>query len=178
MLVRFNTKNFKVSDKTLENIESKLHKRLDRYFGENDDTVFVVRLTDQKKLMEKVELTLPYLGHTLRAEVADSDGIINALDKGVDIMERQIRKIKTKLSRNIREVPEEPVSEDFEAEPDEYSVVKTKTYELKPMGVQEAILNMNMLGHKFYMFKNADDSDVTAVVYKRDDGDYGLLIEK
>lgn len=178
MLVRFNTKNFKVSDKTLEGIENKLHKRLDRYFDENDDTTFVVRLTDQKKLKEKVELTLPYLGHTLRAEVADQDGIITALDKGIDIMERQIRKIKTKLSRNIRDVPEEPAAEGFVAEPDEYSVVKTKTYELKPMGVQEAILNMNMLGHRFYMFKNADDGDVTAVVYKRDDGDYGLLIEK
>ena len=178
MLVRFNTKNFKVSDATLESIEKKLHKKFDKFFDENDETVFVVRLTDQKKLKEKVELTLPYMGHILRAEVADKDGIISALDKGIDIMERQIRKIKTKLSRNIHDVPEEPAPENFTAEPDEYSVVKVKAYELKPMAVQDAILNMNMLGHNFYMFKNADDGDVIAVVYKRDDGDYGLIVEK
>ena len=176
MLVKFNAKEFKISDKTLETIESKIHRRFDKYFsGKDEDTTFYVRLTDQKKLKEKVELTLPYCGYQLRAEVSDKDGIIAALDKGIDIMERQITKCKTKLSRNKHQTPELiPSSIDFEEEPDEYAVVKTKKYEMKPMTVQEAILNMNMLGHNFYMFMNSEINS-TCVVYVRDDGDYGLI---
>ena len=176
MLVKFNAKEFKISDKTLETIESKIHRRFDKYFsGKDEDTTFYVRLTDQKKLKEKAELTLPYCGYQLRAEVSDKDGIIAALDKGIDIMERQITKCKTKLSRNKHQTPELiPSSIDFEEEPDEYAVVKTKKYEMKPMTLQEAILNMNMLGHNFYMFMNSEINS-TCVVYVRDDGDYGLI---
>jgi putative sigma-54 modulation protein len=176
MLVKFNAKDFKISDKTLESMENKIHRRFDKYFnGKESEAVFYVKLTDQKKLKEKVELTLPYCGYQLRAEVADKDGIIAALDKGMDIMERQITKCKTKLSRNKHQTPE-PVSSDidFEEEPSEYAVVKTKKHELKPMSVQEAVMNMNMLGHDFYMFRNSE-RDAICVVYRRKDGDYGLI---
>ena len=176
MLVTFNTKDFKVSDKTLESMESKLHRRFDKYFtGQEDEPTFYVKLTQQKKLKEKVELTLPYRGYQLRAEVADKDGIIAALDKGLDIMERQISKCKTKLSRNKHQAADAPASSiDFEEEPATYTVVKTKQYELKPMDVQEAVLNMNMLGHNFYMFHNVENGK-TSVIYRRNDGDYGLI---
>ena len=177
MLVKFNTKEFKISEKTLENMEKKIHRRFDKYFsGKDEDNIFFVKLIDQKKLKEKVELTLPYGGYQLRAEVADKDGIIAALDKGMDIMERQITKAKTKLNRNLRDIPE-PLQgiPEAEAEPETYAVVKSKKYELKPMSVQDAILNMNLLGHNFYVFSNADDGDKTCVVYRRNDGDYGLI---
>ena len=176
MLVKFNAKDFKISDKTLESMESKIHRRFDKYFnGKEAEATFYVKLTDQKKLKEKVELTLPYCGYQLRAEVAEKEGIIAALDKGMDIMERQITKCKTKLSRNKHQTPEPiPADIDFEEEPSEYAVVKTKQYELKPMDVQEAILNMNMLGHDFYVFRNSGTSKI-CVVYCRNDGDYGLI---
>ncbi len=176
MLVKFNAKDFKISDKTLESMENKIHRRFDKYFnGKEAEAVFYVKLTDQKKLKEKVELTLPYCGYQLRAEVAEKEGIIAALDKGMDIMERQITRCKTKLSRNKHQTPELISSDiDFDEEPSEYAVVKTKHYELKPMDVQEAILNMNMLGHNFYMFRNLESSKI-CVVYCRNDGDYGLI---
>lgn len=176
MFVKFNVKDFKISDKTLESMESKIHRRLDKYFsGKEQDPTFYVKLTDQKKLKEKIELTLPYCGYQLRAEVADKDGILAALDKGMDIMERQITKCKTKLARNKHQTPEPISSEiDFQEEPSEYAVVKAKQYELKPMNVQEAIMNMNMLGHSFYMFDNVELGKI-CVVYRRNDGDYGVL---
>ena len=176
MFVKFNTKDFKVSDKTLESVESKIHRRFDKYFiGQEEETTFYVKLTEQKKLKEKVEMTLPYRGYQLRAEVADKDGIIAALDKGLDIMERQISKCKTKLSRNIHQMPELlPDQIDFEEEPAKYTVVKTKQYELKPMDVQEAVLHMNLLGHNFYMFHNVENGKIS-VIYRRNDGDYGLI---
>ena len=176
MFVKFNAKDFKISDKTLESMESKIHRRFDKYFnGKETEPTFYVKLTDQKKLKEKVELTLHYCGYQLRAEIADKDGIIAALDKGMDVMERQITKCKTKLSKNKHQTPEPILSDmDFEEEPSEYEVVKTKRYELKPMDVQEAILNMNMLGHNFYMFHNSE-SHKTCVVYRREDKDYGLI---
>ena len=176
MFVKFNVKDFKISDKTLESMESKIHRRLDKYFsGKEQEPTFYVKLTDQKKLKEKIELTLPYCGYQLRAEVADKDGILAALDKGMDIMERQITKCKTKLARNKHQTPELISSEiDFQEEPSEYAVVKAKQYELKPMNVQEAIMNMNMLGHSFYMFDNVELGKI-CVVYRRNDGDYGVL---
>ena len=176
MFVKFNVKDFKISDKTLESMESKIHRRLDKYFsGKEQEPTFYVKLTDQKKLKEKIELTLPYCGYQLRAEVADKDGILAALDKGMDIMERQITKCKTKLARNKHQTPEPISSEiDFQEEPSEYVVVKAKQYELKPMNVQEAIMNMNMLGHSFYMFDNVELGKI-CVVYRRNDGDYGVL---
>ncbi len=176
MFVKFNVKDFKISDKTLESMESKIHRRLDKYFsGKEQEPTFYVKLTDQKKLKEKIELTLPYCGYQLRAEVADKDGILAALDKGMDIMERQITKCKTKLARNKHQTPEPISSEiDFQEEPSEYAVVKAKQYELKPMNVQEAIMNMNMLGHSFYMFDNVELGKI-CVVYRRNDGDYGVL---
>ena len=127
MLVKFNTKEFKISDKTLESMESKIHRRFDKYFaGKDENTTFYVKLIDQRKLKEKVELTLPYMGFQLRAEVADKDGIMAALDKGMDIMERQITKAKTRLSRNLRDTPELKASGTTEEEPETYAVVKSK----------------------------------------------------
>ena len=173
MLVRFNTKNAAVGDKELSAMESKIDRRLHRYFSDKDTEVFVK--FSEKKLEYKVEITLTYLGIQLRSETKDKVGFSASLDKGLDTMERQITKCKGKLESRYQTADE--ILPDVEAEPSEYSVVRTKEYEAKPMTTQEAILSMNMLGHTFYTFYCSDYNKI-CTVYKRDDGDYGLILLK
>ena len=98
-----------------------------------------------------------------------------SIDRVEDVLERQIRKQKTRLEKQLRSGAFEPLPEysDIEEE-EEFKVVKTKTYSAKPMSVEEAILQMNLLGHAFYIFNNAETMDKN-VVYKRKDGNYGLI---
>lgn len=176
MLVRFNTKDAKVAG-DLAKMEKKILNRFGKYFTQEpeDATVFSVKVTDGKKSQFKVELTLPYLGYQLRTEVVDNMSALAALDKGMDIMERQISKCKTKLARNKHQTPEPDFGAlAFEEEPEEYEIVRVKGYDMKPMNVQEAILNMNLLGHNFYMFLNCDTNKVSTV-YRRNDGFYGMI---
>lgn len=102
-----------------------------------------------------------------------------ALDKVIDILGGLIRKNKTRLEKRIRSVAVESFIEenpvDVDIEEDEFDVAKTKSIPVKPLSVEEAILQMNMVGHKFFMFRNAHTDDIN-VVYCRNDGRYGLLI--
>lgn len=176
MLVKFNCKNANLWNITIEAMEKKIEARFSRYF-DVDDVVVNVKVTEQK-LGFKVELTMPYLGQQLRAEVTDKESPLAAFDKGMDVLERQMSKCKTKLKRNKRHLPEVPAAPAEFAEDDtDYEVVRTKNYEMKPMTVQDAILNMEMLGHTFYMFYDTD-AGCYATVYKRDDGAYGLIVPK
>ncbi len=176
MLVKFNCKNAKIWNTTTETMEKKIIARFSRYFGDEEVTVNV-KVTDQK-LGYKVELTMPYLGQQLRAEVTDKQATMAALDKCMDVLERQMSKCKTKLKRNKYQVPEIAVAPVEYAEDDsDFEVVRVKEYEMKPMTVQDAILNMEMLGHAFYMFKDSETDDF-ATVYKRADGAYGLIVPK
>ncbi|MNJ55602.1 putative sigma-54 modulation protein [compost metagenome] len=124
-------------------------------------------------------MTIPLTGVVLRAENR-SDDMYASIDAVVDKLERQIRKHKTKLNRKFRQegslktlFVEGTVSGD-EALDDELEVVRTKRFTLKPMDVEEAILQMNMIGHTFFVFSNIDTRSVN-VVYKRNDGKYGLI---
>ena len=94
------------------------------------------------------------------------------------MLERQIAKCKTKLSRNKYQTPDFattiPQVDNFEEEPDIYPVVRIKSYEMRPITVQDAIMDMNMLGHSFYTFLNKETNNVSTV-YRRDDGDYGMI---
>ncbi len=177
MLVQFNTKNSNVDGNTLRTMEEKAYKRFARYFANEPEeaTTLGIKISD-KKFRFKVELTLPYYGFLLRTETYDDISPIAALDKSMDIMERRMSKSKTKIQKNKHreiEVTPPPIPE-AEEEPDIYSVVRIKTYEMKPMSVQDAILNMNMLGHTFYMFKNEETGKVSTV-YRRADDDYGMI---
>ena len=108
-----------------------------------------------------------------RSEITDRD-MYAAIDKSVDVLERQIRKQKTKLEKKLRAGAfEESGYEDF-AEEDEFRIVKVKKYKNKPMSAEEAILQMNLLGHEFYIFTNSETNE-KEVVYKRKDGNYGLI---
>ncbi len=173
MLVKFNMKDAQIPEKTLEQMEKKLQARFHRYFADEPEgkSTVLVKIAEQKRGF-KAELTLSYLGYLLRAETSDDKTAIAALDKAIDILERQLVKCKNKLAQARHQaIPDMPAVED---EPAEYPVVRIKQHELKPMSVQEAILNMNMLGHAFYMFQNSEN-DKISTVYKREDDSYGLI---
>ena len=152
-------------------IDRKISK-LDKFFpGQGDATVTLSRKRNEKS----IEITITVGGTLFRSEVR-AESFRDALDGACANIERQIRKNKTRLAKRLREtIPDE----DFFAVEDEdpETVVRTKEIPLKPMSVEEAILQMNLLGHSFFVFR--DDADPThrvCVVYARRDGDYGLLV--
>lgn len=151
--------------------ELKLRK-VEKFFG--PDATAKVTATVEKNV-KIVEITLQKGGFIFRAQERAQD-LEEALDNCVDSLIRQIRKNKTKLERRLREVSFDDVfnAPDTADEETEYDVVRTKAVILKPQTVDEAILQMNMLGHEFYMFRNAESEEIN-VVYKRNDGGYSIL---
>ena len=125
----------------------------------------------------RVEITIFYKGTIFRAEEENTDVVI-ALYDAVDTLDRQIRKNKTKLSKRLRENAfdslkgAEPLDE---LDEDIIGITKVKKFILTDMSPEDAVLQMNLLGHRFYMFKNIDDGNI-CVVYSRENGEYGLII--
>ncbi len=152
-------------------IESKLSK-LGKYF--NDECTATVTLSS-KHNKKCLEVTIVSAGTIFRSEVQD-ETFRNALDKAVYTIERQIRKNKTRLAKRLREGAFDygiiDTGEDFEEEAE--FKIRRKAFTLKPMSVEEAIMQMNLLGHEFFVFKD-DKSESVCIVYKRKDGDYGLI---
>lgn len=150
--------------------EKKLQK-VEKFFGE--DAAAKITATVEKNI-KIVEITLQKGGFLFRAQERSQD-LEDALDACVDSLIRQIRKNKTKLERRLREVSfDEVFNTSAEAEEQDFDVVRTKSVALKPQTTEEAILQMNMLGHTFYMFRNAESEEIN-VVYKRKDGGYSVL---
>lgn len=150
--------------------EKKLQK-VEKFFGE--DAAAKITATVEKNI-KIVEITLQKGGFLFRAQERSQD-LEDALDACVDSLIRQIRKNKTKLERRLREVSfDEVFNTPAEAEEQDFDVVRTKSVALKPQTTEEAILQMNMLGHTFYMFRNAESDEIN-VVYKRKDGGYSVL---
>lgn len=162
-------------EKTKEHIEKKLSK-LDKFFkGDSEARVVVGTL----KNMEYVEANVYSQGMVYRAEVSDVD-VYAAIDRIVDIIERQIRKNKTRLAKKIRtDTPwddkmisgEEYIGGE---DKDEFEIVKTKKFAIKPMTPEEAVLQMNLLGHDFFVYKDVKTNEMR-VVYKRNDGKYAII---
>ena len=180
MIVRFVMKDAHVPASIQETMNKRCHQRMDAYFKDEapDATVITVRVTEQKSTY-KVEMTMPYLGHTLRTENQEREISLPALDKGIDVLERQMKKLRTRLGRDLRKKPvaqEEPVPapEIETAEEADEKVIRVKRYAAKPMTVEDAILEMDLLGHSFYMFNN-QESGMIATVYRRKDGGCGLI---
>ena len=180
MIVRYMMKDAHVPARIQETMDERIHQRLDAYFKEEaeDATVITVRIVEQKSTY-KVEMTMPYMGHTLRTENQEREISLPALDKGIDVLERQMKKLRTRLGRDLRKKPvaapvEAPAEEIEEAEEAVEKVVRVKRYAAKPMSVEDAILEMNLLGHAFYMFNNIE-SGMAATVYRRQDGGCGLI---
>ena len=173
MNINISSRKTTVKDSFRDWAEKKL-KKLDRFFDEDAQATIVV--TNERE-RETVEVTVQSRGMIFRAEKTSADRL-DSLDSVVESLTKQIVKNKSKLEKKGKTKP--ATLEGFENFADialadeEYHVVKTKLFDLKPMNVDEAILKMNMLDHQFYMFQN-DENDLVCVVYKRNDGDYGLL---
>ena len=171
MKLNFAGKNMEVTE-ALKEVTSKKLKRLDKYFNKGVEGNVVYSTERNWKILE---ITIDLPGTILRAEEA-SDDMYAAIDKAVDVLERQIRKYKTKLQRRqqtgktIRFENVMPLEEEKERP----RIVRTKRFAMKPMSAEEAVLQMELLGHNFFVFRNAESEEVS-VVYKRKDGNYGLI---
>jgi len=166
-------KNIEVTDAIKGYIESKVG-RIEKYFKNTDMTATVnVRVRGKDQI---VEVTIPTDRVTLRAEDTHSD-LYAAIDLVIDKLERQIRKNKSKAKKSLKQVV---VFNDFDVDATEDvddSIVKRKTIDTKPMSEEEAILQMELIGHDFFLFKN-DKTGELCVVYKRKDSGYGILEAK
>lgn len=164
-----------VYDDTKELIIEKLSK-LDKYFGEEGSAT--VTLTHKRNLAT-LEVTIKASNTLFRSEV-DADSFRDALDKSIDNIERQIRKNKTKLRKKLREgvLSDDAVAaasiEPIEEPENNDIIIRTKKFEYTPMSPEEAIMQMNLIGHTFFVFNDAVTGK-TCVVYTRKDGNYGLI---
>ena len=161
------------TDAIKEYIEAKL-ARLDKYIKDSDDIEAIV-LTKKEGRRYKIEVTVPTKDFTLRNEVVDDD-LYAAIDLVIDKLERQVRKNKEKINKKKK------VIEDFEIDiednfMEEEVIVKRKSIELKPIDEEEAILQMELLGHNFFVYKDAE-TDKICVLYKRKNGNYGIIETK
>lgn len=173
MKVSVRGKNMMVTDDIVKRVEKKL-KVLDKYFIVSDDVTANV-VVKEYPTSQKIEVTIPTGYVLLRAEVAD-DNLYDAMDQVVDKLEGQIRKYKTKLSKRYKDkklaldiASIEPLEEE-----EEDILVKTKTISPKPMDLEEAIMQMELIGHTFFVYKDVE-TNLISVVYKRHNGGYGLI---
>ena len=171
MILTVYGKQMTVRDSLREAIERKLQK-FDKFFGTDADAYVTCKA---RKGVKIIEITITYSGTMFRSE-EESDTFLTALDRAVESLERQIRKNKTRLEKRVKQgafvvTPED----DDEFEEEKEFTVRTKSFSIKPMSVEEAILQMNLLKHDFYVFYH-DETGKTCVVYRRRDGDYGLII--
>ena len=152
-------------------IEKKLSK-FDKFFGADTEAFVTGRARKGEKILE---ITINYGGATFRSE-EESETFITALDRAIEGLERQIRKNKTRLEKRVKSgafVIEADDDDEYEEEPE--FEIRVKTFPFKPMNAEEAILQMNLLGHAFFAFVDQDSGE-TCVVYKRKEGSYGLIV--
>ena len=173
MKITLRGKNIEITEAIEEKVSEKLSK-LDKYFivSENVEAKVLVRTYPYG---QKIEVTIPTEYVLLRAEVVDQD-LYNAIDLVIDKLEGQIRKYKTRLNRKSKDnklafnlVSIEPLEEE-----EEDVLVKTKTITPKPMDMEEAIMQMELIGHSFFVYRDTE-TDAISIVYRRNDGDYGLI---
>lgn len=164
-------KGMEVSDSLKARVEKKLNK-LERYF--HDEPEASVRFKQLKGARNIVEITVSVGGVILRAEESSNDMYLS-IDRAVDKIESQIRRYRTKLDKRLRVNELEPIVEAApEFEEATYDVVRVKKFAVKPMAVEDAITQMELLGHDFFLFLN-EKTDTMCVLYRRHDGSYGLL---
>lgn len=172
MKVKVVGKNIEVTQGLKSAVEKKLAK-LDKFFISNVNATVTLSV---EKNSHKIEVIIPFNNALLRAEVR-SDDMYSAIDIVIDKLDGQIRKQKTKLERRNYDNSlrfnniEQHSDYDINNEP---RIVKTKKFAIKPMNEEEAVLQMELLGHDFYVFMNGYTNEVN-VVYKRKDGNYGLI---
>ena len=172
----YTCKKVPLNDSIKEYAEKRLEK-LEKYFHREDASAFVTFTVEKDKLCT-VEITIRDGGTLLRAQTTEPDGDMRgAIDAAVSYIERQILKNKTRLAKRLRSegFPAAPADDFSVAEESEFHIVRTKRFSVKPMSPEEAILQMNLLGHSFFAFRDEDANGAFALVYRRYDGDYGLI---
>ena len=158
-----------------EGLKSAIHDKLgklERYF--TPDTEVHVTLSVEKE-RQKIEITIPMKGNIVRAEQVSSDMYVS-IDLGEEIIERQLRKYKNKLverQQDAASLSKTFVDEEIE-EDDEIEIIRSKRFAMKPMDPEEACIQMDLLGHNFYVFRNSETNEVN-VVYKRKGNTFGLI---
>ncbi len=172
VLVRGN--KIDITDSMKDYVKEKLAK-LDKYTL--DDDIKATVNVKVRSYSQKVEVTIPLKTLILRAEEESSD-FYSAVDLVIDKLERQIRKNKTKLKKKEKEgIKEFNIDDIIDLSDNEDKEIKRKKIDIKPMNLDEAILQMELLGHSFFMYKDSDIKKI-AVVYKRHDGGYGVIEEE
>ena len=175
----FTDKKVNLPDSVHKYAEKKVGK-LDRFFKE--DATAAITFSVEKERNNKVEITIRSSGTIYRVSESTSD-MHASIDAAVTTLERQIRKNKTRLEKRLRQgaferaldVSEVSTFAPEEPEEGEYRIVRSKTFPIKPMTKDEAILQMNLVGHSFFAFRDEETDGAFAVVYRRNDGDYGLI---
>ena len=169
-------KKVQVTDELRKYAEKKIGK-IDKFF-KTESEAFITFTTERGRYI--AEVTIKNNGMFYRVTETTSD-IFASIDSSVAAIERQIRKNKTRLEKRLRDGAldrdnTQPVTNDLpeEDEPD-FKIVRTKMFPVKPMTPEEAVLQMNLLEHTFFVFKNQDREDAFSIVYKRKQGDYGLI---
>ena len=175
--MRYNIKgkNMEIGERTKEKVSDKLD-RAKKLFPEDAEATVVIK---NEKLEYIVEVTIPMSKRVVRAEVS-ADDMMTAVDKAVDIIERQIvrykKRLKTQMKKNTAlkaeydaiNIPVDDADDDTL-----YKIEKSKKFEIRPMSAEEAVMQMELLGHSFFVFRN-DETELINVVYKRKNGVAGL----
>ncbi len=174
MVINIRGDKLDITNSIKEYVEKKIG-RLDKYFEKPDDIKanVLVRVRGKEEI---VEVTIPIKKMILRAEVSHSD-LYAAIDLALEKLEKQIRKNKTRMSKKINKETFNDLNIEFEIEKEEEDqsvIVKRKVIEMKPRSEEEAILQMTMLGHEFFAFKNEENNE-TNILYIRKDGNYGII---
>ena len=166
-------RNLEVSEGLKNSVIDKLGK-LERYF--TPDTEVNVTMSIEKE-RQKIEVTIPVKGHIIRSEQVSNDMYVS-IDLVEEVIERQLRKYKKKLVAKQQDggnFRREFLEKEDTIEPEEIKIIRTKEIEMKPMYPEDACIQMELLGHNFYMFHNAETDEVN-VVYKRKGGTYGMIV--
>ena len=182
-------KDAKLTPDIEASIEKKLTHRFKKFVRGNDGNVILIRISERKPFV-RVDIEMPYLNYRIHAEAESAEGILTCVDRCADAIDRQIAKYKTRMHKSrvkrgqmkkefldivtddeliTPAAIDESASDGFE-----YKIIKVENYTLKPMDVEEAVLQMEVLEFKFLFFHNTE-TDSPAVIYKRDDGNIGLI---
>lgn len=176
--VRVSGKNIQVTPALREHAQTKT-SRLQRYFDDEGKPVNVDVVLATEKERHKAEITMQVGSLLVRGE-GTTDDMYASIDAAVDRIGRQVRKYKTRINRKLQEGPKigqvmpSAATQETEQTPETPRVVRVKRFAFKPMDVEEAILQMELLGHDFFVFTDADSDEIN-VLYRRRDGNYGLI---
>lgn len=177
MTFTFAEKKMPASEDLREYAQKKISK-LDKFFKSEADAYVTFSIERGKFL---AEITIHNNGMYYRASESTND-MYASVDSGVAAIERQIRRNKTRLRKKLKESAFEQVVDTAisvaEEQDEEFDIIRSKRFAIKPMSAEEAILQMNLLDHEFFVFKNVEEDNAMSVVYKRKDGGYGLICDE